>query len=429
MTPPEVPKFTDPEPLTLPDVPQDTLGMDALETTNDVLRTRFQASIAEDRIAYAEELQRAKVHPSDGAIRFLAGRLTKKAMSSEEADVVKDARWRNESYVNRKIKDATEGETRLQRSLHAIRMQLRSTDENQEAWMNTYLDTQAPAFIKDGAEAFRGQGMPWSEWLSKEASDEQLVNLLQWNIVQVAERQKDPAFLEAVEEVRHTYTQNVEAAIEAGWFSHEALASLSRVKKVRVEVGDRLSTILRQVRGASVPGEEAVIIAPPETPGQTIAQEVRDVLPHELNHAVLQRLTDGEPLGARWAKEALTELSANAIDRNRDVVTYPYELRLLLTLLTRGSQKVETALATRAYAGGDAEKETLYESLDTSWGVADSLNKVTDFVYRTAEESGSHLHSRREREDVALILAMDALRSKPEVVLGKAHKGSVGRQG
>lgn len=234
---------------------------------------------------------------------------------------------------------------------------------------------------------------PRTEWLTSQASDEELLGFLRWHIQSLSEQQQGEEFSSAVESMKRDYKSAVLTAVESGWLPKSVEQKVEAVESLRVVIGDVFDTYInKNATGYYYKGTNYAVVAQgigstPKARLQSLLSNMKETVPHEFNHAVL-----GE-LGPTWMKEAMTEHLAQSFvygnietikpdDRERQG-TYIMERLLLWGMLNLGSNgRVAPQLAFQAYAANKEQKKQAFTSfkaeLDESWGVEKALFYIDD---------------------------------------------------
>jgi hypothetical protein len=337
-------------------------------------------------------------------------------MSPDEVAEVNTAARKNTSHVDYRRELAEQHEQAVSIQLPLVKRKFAGVDQIQREQINDYLDREAPSFLKRLVEDQATGDGSWAHWLAHDATDDQVINFLQWNVGRTAKRQEDPVFKETVEQERLLYKQAVAKGVDDDWFSQEALARLDRVDETKVLVADPLETIIRRVRGSAL-GKEIIIAGAEEGEGGAV-QELKTIAPHEFSHASIENV-DGSALESRWIREALAEISARVTRPDFASEGYPDEQDLYTALMLDGSERLDIKLGTRAYSGGKAEQQEFCDSLDGSWGTPNTLEKVSAFVAfaeKALNDSGMPYHKAMTR---AVSVTEEILKAQPELILGR----------
>jgi|GEM_PF-7111841 len=421
----KTPQFYEPQLPEMPDVSLHTAGYSVVELDDQATHAEFHAAAAQDRVDYATRLTEEKHHPADGKMRYLVAKLGGKAMSPEEADIVSEARVAGEYRVEHRRQSATHKQQEREERVMALRAQLGGIDEGRAQRIDAYLDKVAPPFFRNlrQGEMPADEQPTWVEWLTRHATNEQVINFSQWNVAHTAELQTNPDIIAPIQEQRERYKQVVPLAVEAGWLSKTVLDRYQAVDEISVRVLDPIDATIRQMDANASAHTNTVSVHIYGLQPQELTERLQGALPHEFNHKVAQTVTEAEPLGKRWIMEALTEFSARVMRSDSSVDAYPLEQGLYEDLMTTGQDQLPAQLGTRAYSGDDQEKQAFYEALDSSWGVSDVLTKVNDFV--RGQERALALQGRLKGDAIsnqALRTTRNMLAHYPRVIFGDSYK-------
>lgn len=270
--------------------------------------------------------------------------------------------------------------------LFEARSKMMRLTEVQREMLDGYMDRFASPFLRNVKIAEKGDGVPWATWLAGSASDEELVNVLQWHVDTLARQQTSPEIQEIIAETEVKYIRRVEEGVAQGWIGKHAKVAIKKIAKMQVYVGDIFDTVLCGWGGYHVPGTNDVVIA--QGHGTDIEHQIGSfrksifhAMFHEIDHTILENdeTEADKPLRSRWIMEALTEHIALAlkyghpeaittVGREGKVGAYVYERNLLADFLSYGKIPVNPALATKAYSGDEQDKARFYEALDKAWG-------------------------------------------------------------
>jgi len=367
--------------------------------------------------------------------RAVAGKMGK-VMTSAEVQLANDVH----SYRELGQRFMVQGENKsgpIDAGLKAVRIHLRELTSEQSDALDRYMKSTATAFFKNNKDADSLIGNDsWANWLGS-ASDKQLMNFLQWHNYVLGSQRHSPELHEEVERQRAMYKRDIQEGVEQGWLGKDALKAAERTDDIDVLVGDQFDTILQGRTGYHFRGTPRVVVM--QGAGRTHKTRIRDArnninntLPHELNHAVLATAANRprSPLAERWIDEALTEhISAvmfhgepdivKPAEREDDQFVYDAERQLLDFLLNHGPQKVDAALATRAYSGDAEEQQEFYDALDRAWGTR-VLPKVAAAIekYETLSNAPAGIRG----QTAAVLSVLGDLMDAPPLVFGARYE-------
>jgi hypothetical protein len=428
------PQFTQPPHMEALEVPIGTVGRSMAQMDEFAVREEFMASVEQDRIDYAARLSNEKVHPNAGKLRYIAARVVAKAMTREEAGLVNRVNDPTHDYLDYHKNTAETGRKARENTLKAMRSRFSLVKGDRADDLDDYLDQVAPAFLQDQRS---GKSQPdgewsdskiptWASWLTKRASDEQLVNFAQWNVAYNAEQQKRPDIVSHIQREREHFRQAIPEAVEAGWLSRSSLDSLAQIDDVSVALMDPVESIVRRVSGER--SLDKVLIKAHGMQSEELAEQMHGVLPHEFNHALIQTVHDEEDLGQRWIMEALTELSTRVIRHSKEQNAYVAEQGLYMELMDDGAVALSWKLGTRAYSGGESEKQAFHTALDESWGVTNTLAKVTEYIYKQEAELRTAGKFKTEVQLGAISITRFVLRHRPQLIFGENYQHPSGSE-
>lgn len=256
------------------------------------------------------------------------------------------------------------------------RKTINKLDSYHNNYIDNYCDKSAPSAIKR-AKDLNYSDQHWKYYLTWKASDEQLLNFLQWNAHNIKRLQNDPEVLSEVETQKTEFKNSIASATASGWLHEDSLNSVKKTDDIKVYIGDAFDTYFRDCGGYYTPGNNWVVIAGERTnannSSSTVGQ-VRTALKHELCHATLGRFK------LRWLNEAITEHIARSLSAGQESIVNPYDRRLdadiytgereiLDLVLNGGKNKIPVKQATRAYSeqNSNDEKESFEKAINKSW--------------------------------------------------------------
>ncbi len=287
----------------------------------------------------------------------------------------------------------------LNKNLKAYRDGLNNLVKDTEAnkAIDTYFDsfTTLPPILKNAkskaveAAGLRHQGsrgaLTWSEWLADEASDEQLLNFLQWHNHTHENRSDDPEIRALTERLKEEYEAMIIPLITTGYFHMDALFARSRLKYFELKFSDIFNAYLTTMMGGVYPDTKEIEFSEDAPTGhpQTVW--------HEFNHAGLGEYEDRDKNS--WIDEALAEHISLALqfggwdivdpDKRKEKAQFYSLERKLLARLT---EMVPIQLFTRYYSAMTKESKEytradLDNALERATGESNVLNKISDFLF------------------------------------------------
>jgi hypothetical protein len=289
-----------------------------------------------------------------------------------------------------------------------------------------YFDISAPQFLVD-AKKKTGQ-TSWSDWLSKEATLPELVNVAEWHNHVLGEQATDPAIQSTIESEKSGFMTAATKLYEEGVITRPP----KDTKKLDVAVIDIFDKIIVSM-GANAYFEPHIdnrlnII---QGKGRTVEDrrgdsidQIHYSLQHELTHWGIgaPNRTSGGPLSARWIDEALTEeVTCMLGSRSNRPLVYIVERKLLEVVLSGASSEdsvptTPSKLATRAYSGDVDSVDELSKIVDKIWGINHMLEKVNKLVIQAEQESNRNGVS-NIRTFLGLITILTGNRSQLEELL------------
>lgn len=286
--------------------------------------------------------------------------------------------------------------------------------------VDLYLDTSAPKFLAD--VRMKSDQSSWADWLSKEATLPELVNVAEWHNHVLGEQAVDPEIQGAIELEKTRFAQAATELYEEGVLAKppkdprdlevavvdvfdDVLLTLGANAYFNPYVKNQLNIIQGQGRTEEIRREDSI-------------HQIHYSLPHELTHWGIGTSDGifGGQRAPRWIDEALTEevtrmLSARLGSGGNRPIVYLGERKLLELVLSGvpSEQSVPDApnrLATRAYSGDEAVKDELLRTIDEIWGVNHMLEKVSQLVVKAEQENNRNGRgSMRAFMDVMVMLS------------------------
>lgn len=442
-TPPPV------ESVGIPNTHHQTLGKAAVEAHSLATEHDFKVARSDDINDKLTDLLASKQNPNGlGFVRRTAGRLRGKVMSGTEyrfyANNVHHLKTDGNQADNFERDARAFQAEKADKELEKVRGALVKLGPDEAQNLNRYINGSDPKFLRAIKDQERPKAL-WSDWLAVDATDEQLLNFLQWHNAELEKQQISPEAQQTIEAERRDYSDAVKNGVIEGYLDDTALVAADKVKNVKVFLGDQFSTYLKDRTGYHRRGTDEVVIAAspygidhPYLGKSMLLPNIKKTAFHEFNHAVLGRLGD------RWLDEALTEHIAQSLKYGQwevlppglrveeDSGAYTAERRLLDVLLEHGvgqdghgADKIPVALATRAYSaygqGGHESINEFYAAVDAAWAACKPNELIDTLDYINAhvselEEKYKKDHNLREAQEMALNETASDLLQQPHVV-------------
>jgi hypothetical protein len=409
---------------------ENTLGKRVVEHQEAAVHQELTAGQWEEAAEKAAMIYASKKMPERTTkIGRKVGQLIGRVMTPEEAELI-DWSIQNSASVDHLKINAERYYGKAKEELGSVRAILRGLDTQQQGFagqmhelivFDRICNTSAPNFLKVAKEKSEQKDITWRQWLASEATDDQLVNFLQWHNYQMDKRQKDPELQSAIVSHRQNYKQEIKRGVEEGRYHPDALSAVPAVDGVEIKVGDVFDLALQHRAGYHIRGSGYITI---RSPGATIY--------HELNHKF------GE-FGPHWRDEAATSHIEQTIahgqpntirpeERSDDNGSYREQRALLADVL----RNVPASLLTRAYfARGEAKQEAeakLEHAIDRAWsqvlpeGVS-VLPKIDSYIQklvtRYVNNDGLLLDDAQLK---AAAQTREDLRNNPEDIFGRKKR-------
>jgi len=187
----------------------------------------------------------------------------------------------------------------IARQLTEIRADIAKARHDRPYDMAAYYDSlDIPQIMKgwiDEAEAATGKLYTLDNWLDRAATDEQLLNFLQWHVDRMDKLNNDPnnEVKIGIEDGGRIHAEGIQALVEQGYLHPQAIEGAKKDPTTKILVGDIFDTLVQgRIGYASYMGFAVV--------GETDQRSI-DTTVHELNHLNTGRLSH------RWINEAITE--------------------------------------------------------------------------------------------------------------------------
>lgn len=407
-------------------------GVDAVNSHNKAVHDMLEAGQYEDAIERADIIAENKVAATGlGKIRGSIGRRLGTVMTESEEALV-DYAARKQLMPDFMHKSAENERELAKNSLRVTRKELRGINEvlYANSSVEDDLDQSAPAFLKTAKDT-AGEGVTWQSWLADTASDEQLLNFLQWHTTRHAELAASPEAKQQIEVLKQGYKDRLEQGIQEGWVSQAARSAIKKLDNTRIHAGDAFDLLAHKLKGYQINGTNYAIVDSLQNISTTY---------HELHHTTFS-------YGATWRNEAFTEHLAQVMMSGQPEVVDPHaresnseaytEERMLLGIvLSKGAHKVPVELGLRAYTGSEVDKQKFEEALCRSWehvlpegvSVLESIDQHIDKMqawYISAAESGDLTDVKSAALSAALLNTAGMLTVAPELIFGKKEERSV----
>lgn len=250
-------------------VSQPLIGEAAVLNNEAAVRGQIQGDRAREVQATVEQLQATLPDPRSTSLGKRLMRAALRAPFSSRAERAELTTWLNDvtpSGYEDAIRSHREDKARLQQDAQAkdiegLALVMETRDELAREYgahhnkkINAYLEREAPPIFHDWkarAEANGGQKLTWVEWLSREpdiavlpqdatsATNQQFLNMLQWNVNRVRGLNTDPEVQREIETYKVRTEQALAAAVANGQLSPAVLERFQRTEgKAPIFMGD-----------------------------------------------------------------------------------------------------------------------------------------------------------------------------------------------
>jgi len=281
--------------------------------------------------------------------------------------------------------------------LSDVRTVLRNVDDT-DGVMNRYLNGAAPLHIVHTLIRDAPRPQPetsWKQWLTQKATDDELLNVLQWHNDLIEQQTDSEAIEAAFTAQKETFRRTAQKMYEHGWFALPP----KDIDDIRLVISDVFDMAMKERDGYYQLGTQEVVLRQGERTDrgkneQSIMNDFQSSLTHELVHATVSYSYEapGNPLAARWLNEAQTEETSRLFqyDAKLPVVRkdiYADERALRKLLLSKSTlPPLETSkLLMRAFTGNDEDTTAFVQHIDEAWGATDVIEKISQAI--SLEES------------------------------------------
>jgi len=161
------------------------------------------------------------------------------------------------------------------------------------------------------SEAEQDEQRTWARWLGKDATDEQVLNFIQWYNDRLRKYNQDPEIRSEVEARRERYIKGAEDLYETGYLHPEGREmKLAMLKHLNIYAGDPLVLAIEGIRGRASQSKLYTLMYP-----ELLTSLGTKTFEHELSHFVVH---DDElwvdELAADYVAGAVRCGSANVVD-------------------------------------------------------------------------------------------------------------------
>lgn len=292
-------------------------------------------------------------------------------------------------------------------SLSDVRLDLYDLSSAQRRLVDTYLDNNAPRFLKHAKEQAPETSKSWTKWLVTHAKDETLTNILQWHAYTLGEQAADGRTHEFIDWKRQVFKQATTFLVETEVLAPEAWVNCEGVDAIDVVVGDIFDMSLEGRVGYHVPQTQQVAVEQGVGLSRTerhnsLVEKFDYTLFHEWLHAVVAAAYGRHHLvmSARWLNEALTERIAimmKLYEKHEmpQMQSYRAEQELLRVVLRTDTEfAVAEALATRAYSGDENDYLLFADAIDAAWGGRHVLQQINEYIALNEKEDDAQDRAR-----------------------------------
>jgi hypothetical protein len=341
--------------------PMPITGSKAVGAHNEAVYAELRTDQLEDMIDQAKDIQASKVSLRGlSFVRRTAHKLRGTAMTREEEQFVHYAHGKTwEARTNGdsvELLKKSRGRA-LDNTRHRIRGMKRDTVGFDE--IESELDKSAPGFLQ---KAKAKEKTTWHSWLADTASDEQLLNFLQWHAATLEQKNADPEVQKQIHAHKQQYKGRLKEGLDEGWAGEKVHDAIAQVDDVPVYIGDKIDLNIQRSEGYHDWGDNFIIVGDTQNSA---------VMSHELNHPFFK-------WGPRWRNEALTQHTALILEHGEPDVMFPNSRKvrdshyadeiLLYNYVLRGGQHaIPPSRAIKAFTGTSEDRRGLEADVDASW--------------------------------------------------------------
>lgn len=421
--------------------PYTTFGLSAVRRHDRMVGHLLDGSEIEDELERhlaAKERAADKITPRDGRIMYALGKIARRSVDNDDWQVLSDPFRQPELLQKTVYHHAVEyykEHSDTYEELERIKYSLEELDTAESSALNKYMNDNVTSFLQQSKELSTPEyTLDWRDWLANKATNEQLLNVLQWHAYVSGEQLAHSEINEQIADKKAAFKEILPYLIDSGILAPQASSAFESVDAIDVRINDAFDTVIKGRAGYYTTGAEHVVIqqgvgVTADERYDNLLQNIDDVTFHELTHAVLANNynVENEVMDARWLNEALTERIAQLfkeLDDRKDyqgVPAYWDEDRLLVKMIGgKDGRAVDMIVATRAYSGGKQELDEFVSALDDAWGVDDALAKISAMVSVVEAASEANGVSRlRERQIQAVHVVTNILELMPERIFNR----------
>ncbi|MDB5186713.1 MAG: hypothetical protein JWM07_185 [Candidatus Saccharibacteria bacterium] len=422
--------------------PHTTFGLSAVKRHDRIVGHLLDGAEIEDELERhlaAQERAVNKITPRDGQVMYALGKIARRSVDKDDWQILSDP-FRQPELLEKAVyhhaieyyKEHSESDDELDK----IRYSLQGLDAAESAALSKYMTDNAASFLRQSKDVNAPEEtLSWQDWLAKKATNEQLLNILQWHAHVSGEQLTHPEINEQIAGKKAVFKEMLPHLIDAGILAPQASSAIKSIDAINVRINDVFDTLIKGRAGYHTSGTEYVVIqqgtgATADERYRSLSYNIDDVTFHELTHATLANNYNvgNEVMDARWLNETLTERIAQLfkeLDAGEDYQGMPAywdEDRLLTRMLDgdAGGVAVDMTVATRAYSGGKQELADFTSALDDAWGTDNALAKISTMVATVeAASEASGVSRQRERQIQAVHVVANLLELMPERVFDR----------
>jgi|GEM_PF-3378849 len=203
---------------------------------------------------------------------------------------------------------ATENAKTQHEQLQQTRADIKGMDKTPRGKLlaNEYFEAvEKPKLFKEwremDADITGSEKKPWMDWLVEDATDDQLLNVMQWHNDRIKKYNTDPQIQAEVESRRAEYIKGWQALVEQGYVHPDTAFKINRVKTADIYAADPLKLHFDRIRGEAFPKGNYVVLLP-----EVMTNTEHKTFEHELSHLLFT-------VSEQWAEEVGCDYFAGAI--------------------------------------------------------------------------------------------------------------------
>ncbi len=289
-------------------------------------------------------------------------------------------------------------------------------------WLDSINDTESGKWTRIRRYGNLVNRKSWSDWLVREATEEELVNVFEWHNHVLGEQAIDPELRKIIDKEKLRFVRHANELFAIGALSRQPKS----LDTTRILINDMFDTAAKGWGGYYSHVTDTIVMH--QGYGQTsearldsVRTDAGRVLIHEFVHSAVSTMPEypSSPVHASWISEALTQIISEVIrqDSGEKVKkdTYKDEVGLFYKLINKATDGYSILLAAfKAYSGDLNDAEVFTSLVDQAWGtsgVLQDINRIVGFHETKKIQSGV---PDRQAKVESLAIATDLLRNSED---------------